>query len=102
MAINLPSDFTATINADMRVGGLEETITVSGDAPTVDVSSTARVQVLNAELVDRIPVGRRIFSVGQLVAGVNLNVPDVGGSRASRPSTVLQGRMIRLSTQFRW
>lgn len=27
--INLPSDFTATINADMRVGGLEETITVT-------------------------------------------------------------------------
>ena len=80
--MQLPADFTATVNAEMRVGALEETVTVSGSSPTVDVASTARVQVLNAETIDQIPVGRSIFSVGQLVAGVNLNVPDVGGSRA--------------------
>ncbi len=80
--LQLPADFTATVNGDLRVGALEETVTVNAESPTVDVASTARVQVLNAEMVDQIPVGRSIFSVGQLVAGVNLNVPDVGGSRA--------------------
>jgi hypothetical protein len=80
--MQLPSDFTATVNAEMRVGALEETVTVSGQSPTVDVASTARVQVLNADTIDQIPVGRSIFSIGQLVTGVSLNVPDVGGSRA--------------------
>src|SRR5918996_6239983 len=45
--LELPADFTATINAEMKVGALEETITVTGESPVVDVSSTARVQVLN-------------------------------------------------------
>ena len=36
----LPSNFTATLNADLRVGALEESITVTGSAPVVDVQST--------------------------------------------------------------
>lgn len=41
-AMTLPSDFTATVNAELRVGALEETVTVSGEAPVVDVQSTER------------------------------------------------------------
>lgn len=80
--LELGASFTATINATLRVGGLEETITVSGASPTVDVQSTARVQVLTRETLDSIPNGRSIFSTAQLVTGVTMNVPDVGGSRA--------------------
>lgn len=80
--LELPTDFTATIDAEMRVGVLEETITVSGDSPVVDVSSTARVQVLSREVLDAIPTGRTIYGMSQLITGVSLNVPDVGGSRA--------------------
>ncbi len=81
-AIELSSDFTMTINADMRVGALEETLTVTGAAPTVDVQSTTKSQVLNREALDAIPTGRTIQGMGQLITGVNLNQPDVGGSRA--------------------
>src|SRR5258708_962187 len=81
-AIELPANFTATINAEMKVGGLEESVTVSGLSPVVDVQSTARTTVLSRETLDSIPTGRTIQSVGQLVVGVTLNVPDVGGSRA--------------------
>jgi hypothetical protein len=80
--VELPANFTASINADLRVGALEESITVSGATPVVDVQSTARTTVLNRETLDAIPTGRTIQSVGQLVVGVSLNVPDVGGSRA--------------------
>ncbi len=41
-AIELPSEFTATVDAEMRVGALEETITVSGASPVVDVNSPPR------------------------------------------------------------
>ena len=43
--VELPSNFTATVNADLRVGALEETVTVSGASPVVDVQSTAKTQV---------------------------------------------------------
>src|SRR5687767_9620072 len=80
--LELPSDFTATLNADLKVGALEETITVTGESPIVDVSSTSRVQVLSRDVLDSIPSGRTIYAMSQLVTGVALNTPDVGGSRA--------------------
>ena len=81
--IELATDFTATLNIDMRVGALEETITVSGAAPIVDVQSAAAVTVLDKDAIDNIPSGRTIQGLGQLIPGVNLSLPDVGGSRAA-------------------
>jgi hypothetical protein len=80
--IELPANFTATINAEMRIGDIEESITVSGQSPVVDVQSAARITVLTRDTLDAIPTGRTIQGLGQLVVGVTLNVPDVGGSRA--------------------
>jgi hypothetical protein len=78
----LPSEFTATLNVELGVGALEETITVSGASPVVDVSSTTTARVLDREVLDAIPTGRTIQGMGQLITGVSLNAPDVGGSRA--------------------
>jgi hypothetical protein len=80
--LELPADFTATLNAELKVGALEETITVTGESPIVDVSSTSRVQVLSRDVLDAVPSGRTIYAMSQLVTGVALNTPDVGGSRA--------------------
>ncbi len=81
-ALDLPANFTATINADMKVGALEESVTVSGASPVVDVSTNSKSQVLNREVLDAVPSAKTIQSLGQLVVGVNLSSPDVGGSRA--------------------
>src|SRR5258705_9339107 len=80
--IELPSSFTATANADLKVGALEETLTVTGESPIVDAQSTVHTQVLSREALDALPTGRTIQGVGQLVIGIGLNVPDVGGARA--------------------
>jgi hypothetical protein len=80
--VELQSNFTMTLNSEMKVGGLEETLTVTGDAPVVDVQSTTKSQVLSREVLDAVPTGRTIQGMGQLVTGVSLNSPDVGGSRA--------------------
>jgi hypothetical protein len=81
-AIELPSEFVMTLNADMRVGALEESITVTGAAPTVDVTTAAHNSVLNRDAIDSIPTGRTIQGMGQLIVGINLNLPDTGGARA--------------------
>lgn len=79
--VELRVDFNATLNANLEVGGLEESITVTGASPTVDVSSNAKVEVITQEVLDQVPTGRNIQALAQLVSGVSLNVPDVGGSR---------------------
>ena len=81
-ALQLPSEFTATINANLEVGSLEETITVTGSSPVVDVTTAAKTSVLNREAIDAIPTGRTIQGMAQLVVGVNLSLPDTGGARA--------------------
>ncbi len=80
--LELPANFTATVNGDMKVGSLEESVTVSGASPVVDVQTNARTQVLSRDVLDAVPTARTIQSIGQLVVGVNLSSPDVGGSRA--------------------
>src|SRR6185436_17045830 len=59
---DLRADFTATVNADMKVGELNETITVSGEAPLVDVTSTTRSAVYNKEALENLPNNRQIQS----------------------------------------
>ena len=73
---------STTVNSEMKVGALEETLTVTGTSPVVDVQSTTKSQVLSRETLDAIPTGRTIQGMGQLITGVSLNIPDVGGSRA--------------------
>lgn len=80
--IELQSNFVATINADLAVGTLQESVTVSGASPVVDVQSNVKQQVLSREVLDAVPTAKTIQGLGQLVLGVTLNSPDVGGSRA--------------------
>ena len=80
--IELASNFTATINAELKVGAVEETVTVAGESPVVDVQSNTKAQVLPREILDAVPTAHTIQSVGQLVVGVTLTAPDVGGSQA--------------------
>jgi hypothetical protein len=80
--VELPANFTSTINAELKVGALEESVTVSGQSPVVDVNSNAKSQVLPRDVLDAVPSARTIQSLGQLIVGVALSSPDVGGSRA--------------------
>ncbi len=80
--VELPSNFVATINADLKVGTLQESVTVSGQSPLVDVQSNVKQQVLSRDVLDAVPTARTIQGLGQLVPGVTFNQPDVGGSRA--------------------
>jgi hypothetical protein len=49
--IELTGTFVATVSADLRVGSIAETITVSGETPVVDVQSTTRQRVMDREIL---------------------------------------------------
>lgn len=78
--IQLPAAFTATINADLKVGALEETITVSGESPLVDTSNVIKRQVVSSELIASMPTSKNWSTLGVLTVGVFSNQNDVGGS----------------------
>ena len=91
--IELTSDFTATINAEMRVGAVEETITVAAESPVVDVQSITTRTVMTREVLDTIPTGRNIQAVGIMIPGTTLAAGgggalsrDVGGSGSLQQS----------------
>jgi hypothetical protein len=69
--IELPASFTATVNAEMRVGPVEETVTVSGQSPLVDVQSVASTTVLSNTLMDAIPGVRLPQSFVPYLPGVS-------------------------------
>src|SRR5207245_9341198 len=85
--IELTAGFTATVNIQMAVGAVAETITVAGTSPIVDVQSVTTQTVMTRDVLDAIPTGRNIQAVGIMIPGTALSVGggntlsrDVGGS----------------------
>ena len=65
--VGLEGTFTATINADLKVGALTETITVTGESPIVDTQSIRRQVVLDNETISAIPSSRSYNNLIQLM-----------------------------------
>ena len=80
-ALELPSNFTATVNIELRVGALEETVTVTGAAPVVDVKSTQKTTVLTRDMLDSLPTARNYSGQAALMPGVKMSNTDVGGNQ---------------------
>ena len=70
--MDLTSGFTATINAEMKVGSLEETVTVSGEAPVVDVQSIRQTTTVQRATLDALPTSGRIAALGGIIPGATL------------------------------
>ncbi len=76
--IELRGDFVASVNADLKIGELQETVTVTGESPTVDVQS-ARVQtIMDKDVIAAIPSSRNANGVPALVPGLSRG-GDSGG-----------------------
>src|SRR5207247_240683 len=86
--ITLPASFTATVNVELSIGQLEESITVTGASPLVDVHSSVSQSVMTREKLDTIPTGKDPFAVGQLIPGVTTSTPDVGGTQIMQQPTL--------------
>jgi hypothetical protein len=80
--IVLETNFTAPINVELRVGALEESITVTGESPVVDVQTSSRREVVSQELIETLPTGRNFQLIAGTVPAVTTGVFDVGGSSA--------------------
>jgi len=85
--IELEGSFTATVNADLRVGAVEETVTVTGASPIVDIQSVTQQRVLGKEVLDAIPAGRNHANFALLIPGMS-GATDYGGTNNLNLSTL--------------
>jgi hypothetical protein len=75
----LEGSFIATVNADLALGNVSETVTVSGETPVVDVQSTQTERVFSQEIIDAIPAGRSHINEIVLIPGIQSAQPGRGG-----------------------
>jgi hypothetical protein len=72
----------------MKVGSPDETITVTGEAPAVDVRSNVSETALGQELKEGVPTARNIYQVGLFMPGATTTRPDVGGSESAQSTNL--------------
>ena len=92
--IELQAEFTATVNADLSVGALEETITVTGGAPVVDTMNVRQQTQVTEDTLEAIPVNRRMGSWAAILPGATVTRPadhDVGGIQGERGAFSIHG-----------
>ena len=92
--IRLTTGFTANVDAELDVGAVEETITVSGQSPLVDVQQATQQQSLTRDVIDEVPSGRSWANYVVLIPGVVTSGQDVGGSgsnSSANPSLSIHG-----------
>ena len=107
--VELTTAFTANVNADLPVGSLQETVTVTGESPVVDTQNVIRKSTTSREVMYVLPTDRNFVSFAALtpavlVTGVRQNVggsiPETGmnlvvhGSRASDSLVMVEGMPI--------
>ena len=85
--IRVSASFVATVSPKLEVGSVSETITVSGESPTVDTKSNVQQTVLTQDLLEGIPSGRDPWSVAKLVPGLAVSTYDVGGTQSYQQSS---------------
>jgi hypothetical protein len=78
-AVQVEAGFTATIDAEMRVGAVEETVTVTGVSPVVDLQSAAQTRSVSAEAFKQLPSSGSWLQMAALMPAVRASIQDVGG-----------------------
>jgi hypothetical protein len=90
--IELTGSFTATINVELKVGELTETIVVSGESPVVDVQSARREVTLKSDVLQSIPSVRSYNALVVVVPGVVTNLNDTVTGTATTQFPIHGGR----------
>jgi hypothetical protein len=77
--VQVSAGFTASIDAEMKVGSVQETVTVTGESPVIDVQSAATTRSLTADTFKEIPSSGSWLQMASLVPAIRASVQDVGG-----------------------
>ena len=86
--VEVEGSLTITVNADLKVGAVAETITVTGETPLVDVQSASTERVFAKDVVDSIPTGRLATDFAALQPGMIINAASGAGTLSTNANTL--------------
>jgi len=86
--VRVSAAFVATVNGKLEVGSVSETITVTGESPTIDTKSNVQQTVMSQEILEGVPTGRDPWSLAKLIPGVQVATYDVGGTQSIQQSSM--------------
>jgi hypothetical protein len=89
--IELTGAFVASVNAELKVGQVTETITVSGETPIVDVQSVRRQNTLTNELLTTVPNARSWAAIAVLFQGITIQAGTSADVQVTPQMTVFGG-----------
>ena len=92
--IELPAAFTVTINAELQLGAIEETVTVTGASPTVDVQNVTSQRLLSKDLLESIPVARSPQGFAALTPGITSQGISVTPGGVNEMQTAVHGASV--------
>ena len=99
--LRLTVGFVARVDESLKVGVMSESVTVSGQSPVVDVTSTSASVAFTKEILDSVPRGRDLQNVLAMAPGVTQETMDVGGSTlAQRQDTASYGMAAQPKLQY--
>ena len=78
-ALEVSVNFTSNVDAEMKVGSVEETVTVTGESPIVDIQSAALTRSVTSESFKELPSGGSWIQMAALVPAIRASNTDVGG-----------------------
>jgi hypothetical protein len=86
--IRVNASFVATVSPKLEVGSVSETITVTGESPTIDTKSNVQQTVMSQEILEGVPTGRDPWSLAKIIPGVQISTYDVGGTQSYQQSSL--------------
>lgn len=86
--IVITAGFTATVNISLQVGAVNQSVTVSGATPAVDVTDAAPPTTLSATMLHNIPVGHDPWSLVESVPGSTTSTFDVAGDNGFQQASM--------------
>ena len=78
--------FNATINADLQISSVQETVTVSGQSPVVDTKNTTQQTTFDLESLQSIPSARDPWVMLERTPGIAMDRVNVGGTQSGQQS----------------
>jgi carboxypeptidase family protein len=81
------ADVTVRVDMTLELGQTSDTVTVTGEAPLLDTTAVFNQTVLERQILDKLPTGQDLWSIGRMVPAVVMGKYDVGGSESMAQST---------------
>jgi hypothetical protein len=84
--IRIASGFTAQVNVSLNVSTVQETVTVSSEAPVIDTTKTGSTTTFSREVLDAIPTSRDPWVMMEQTPSIVMDRANVGGSQSGQQS----------------